>query len=537
MQNSVKGLVCSLLHQALPFANNVLPSVLATFPLLINKDEHTDWSLEELSSVFTAVFNSYPAPICVFIDGLDEICEKDGVRPLMKIVQDLRSIPNIKVCLSSRPEPRFLKLLGNQQHIRLQDLTAKYMMHFAYMSLKPYLKRPTTEVTSYELSQEYLLSSLTDKAEGVFLWLHLAIQSLIRGFEHGDDEEDLLRRLEVLPGGLTALYSEMWMRLNDDAPLYREFTARYLNLMLDAQDVSAKKKVSSYHYSWGYLFALTGRMSLFALVASAHLHIQEVFLDERGIMPASQLEDLCAKTRNSVLLRCAGLVEMLHSTQAPHYGSKLKAMSEYGILKVHLDSYLVFVHRTAYDFLKYTEEGQRILRHDPTSEVQRHIQLARGKLVRSRISSHVGIFRGWNCMRSALISVSLIEFNTLEQQRELLYLCEKWYDNGYLRCREVHLGQPKPHFLAVVASCGLDEFVRSQLTLHAASSSLATLILSDIVAPERIVLPFMDQRRTEKLPGDLYTGYMNHTNEASLKLVNLIKHLLRLHSDTNARPG
>ncbi|KAK4461541.1 hypothetical protein QBC42DRAFT_92312 [Cladorrhinum samala] len=534
MQNNVKGLICSLLHQALSLANDLLSSILATSPRLTNKDEHTDWSLEELSSLFTAVFSSYPTPICVFIDGLDEICERDGVRPLMRIVDNLCSIPYIKVCVSSRPEPRFLKLLGSRQHIRLQDLTSHDMWRFAHGSLEPHLKQATTERGPYSYRfQPNLLDSLIEKAEGVFLWLHLAIQSLIRGFENGDDQEDLLRRLKALPGELTALYSEMWARLNGDVPLYRESTARYLNLILDGRDIFAEARNRGY---MPMIFAdgLTDKMSFFALVASTQPHIQEVFLDDRGSMPPSQINDICAKTRDSVSLRSAGLVEILPRTKDTYDDlydyPEFKAMTEYGVLQVHLDGYPALVHRTAYDFLKYTQEGQGILGHDPASPAQRYIQVVRGALVQARISTRLGRAKQQgNAVWSALLPISLAESITLEQKRELLYLCWEWYDNGYLTLlteRWSHLHLPKQHFLAILANCGFDSFVQSELTSRAVSPSLAALILSDTVALERTAIPL-----------EWTAGREGHPDNAVAKHVKAIKHLLHLQPDINTRPG
>ncbi len=51
-----------------------------------------------------AVFVLHPSLMCIFIDGLDEICDEDGAIALLGVVDRLRAIPTIKVCVVSRPE-------------------------------------------------------------------------------------------------------------------------------------------------------------------------------------------------------------------------------------------------------------------------------------------------------------------------------------------------------------------------------------------------------------------------------------------------
>lgn len=70
---------------------------------------------------------------------------------------------------------------------------------------------------------------LVGKAEGVFLWLRLASDSLVRGLKNNDSEEMLYQRLEEMPNDLHEFYNDMWTRLNEDTKLYRETAARYFN--------------------------------------------------------------------------------------------------------------------------------------------------------------------------------------------------------------------------------------------------------------------------------------------------------------------
>jgi hypothetical protein len=61
--------------------------------------------------------------------------------------------------------------------------------------------------------------TIAGKADGVFLWVVLAIKSILRGLS-AQDEEELRRRLDRLPSDMTSLYYDKWRRLNEDEDLY-----------------------------------------------------------------------------------------------------------------------------------------------------------------------------------------------------------------------------------------------------------------------------------------------------------------------------
>ena len=63
---------------------------------------------------------------------------------------------------------------------------------------------------------ERIIKKITAKAEGVFLWVYYALNSLVRGMRNEDNFRDLLDRIEELPSGMYELYLTMWNRLNGD---------------------------------------------------------------------------------------------------------------------------------------------------------------------------------------------------------------------------------------------------------------------------------------------------------------------------------
>jgi hypothetical protein len=127
MQQNIKGTLCSLLYQILEVDRGLLSSVIARFQRqkLTSKDHHSDWSRRELETVLEYSLRTSNASICIFIDGLDEILPSEGAEELWDVLKKLSEIPDVKMCLSSRPEPTFRKRFSQYPKLRLEDLTTQ----------------------------------------------------------------------------------------------------------------------------------------------------------------------------------------------------------------------------------------------------------------------------------------------------------------------------------------------------------------------------------------------------------------------------
>ncbi|KAK3905897.1 hypothetical protein C8A05DRAFT_30256 [Staphylotrichum tortipilum] len=245
MQNSRKGLLCSLLYQLISSDPALLPPLLERNPSLESNTYYTDWSVEDLSSACFAAFELHPSAVCVFIDGLDEAREAD-IPDVLRTVDRMSTTPKVKVCVSSRPEQRFLQLVQSNKGLRLEDLTLGDMRRYARHHLNPFLKSSSV----FSNTQHSIPEELARKAQGVFLWLYLATQCLVRGLDNRDhQEEELAKRLSVLPTELEDLYNDMWLRLNEDGETDRQSTALFFNLILDARALG--QRVPGRGDDWG----------------------------------------------------------------------------------------------------------------------------------------------------------------------------------------------------------------------------------------------------------------------------------------------
>ncbi|KAF7554276.1 hypothetical protein G7Z17_g3025 [Cylindrodendrum hubeiense] len=225
-QRCIKGLLCSLIHRILRESSRAIDQVLHRFKNSSSMDSYHDWSNKKLEKVLFVLLDDNDHPVCIFIDGLDEISDQDGYFKLLALVERLNTRDHVKVCVSSRPETQLrqrFQAIGATS-IRLEDLTRPEMKAYVHKEIQPF--RKGGKMSSSLLNK--LTSGLLCKAEGVFLWLFLATRSLINGIQNCDDEETLLRRLAELPGELEELYENMWKRLNGNDSVYRKTAARSL---------------------------------------------------------------------------------------------------------------------------------------------------------------------------------------------------------------------------------------------------------------------------------------------------------------------
>ncbi|CEF76538.1 unnamed protein product [Fusarium graminearum] len=364
-QNSIKGLICCLLHDLLVSSTEMLDQALKQFPSLESRDFFDEWSSEEAEKVLFFLLRSPACSTCIFIDGLDEISDKDGFEPLTKLIQSICNIPLVKVCVSSRLETGLIQKLEalGAGKLCLHDLTNPEMAVYVQKELA----RFSAGVISSSFVDKIIIELLV-KAQGVFLWLFLAKNSLITGIENGDDEETLMRRLEELPSELEALYESMWSRLNAKNKVYRQTAAMYFHFLL-AKGWNFKVIYPDVEVPFTVCERPRGIPTLAQL--SMMVKVEEGRMFPPGVNNTSlyDLKVLCDATERDLSTRCAGMIQV---SKAPIYNEIDPVIR-----------LVEFVHRTAHDFLVDTKPGQDILSYYSGMKMTTDFQL---KLFKSELS-------------------------------------------------------------------------------------------------------------------------------------------------------
>lgn len=73
------------------------------------------------------------------------------------------------------------------------------------------------------------------KAEGVFLWVELVVNDLIKGLKNNDTLEELRERLDLMPSDIEDLYSHMLSKIDK---IYQTQAAKLFQMALSDQRCS-----------------------------------------------------------------------------------------------------------------------------------------------------------------------------------------------------------------------------------------------------------------------------------------------------------
>jgi hypothetical protein len=192
LQKSIYGLLRSLLFQLAGAKRAVFDLILS-----MRSTPYNGWTTTALLDALRRSLDAFQGDrVFLMVDGLDEF---DGeYTELLDLLLQWRNRSYIKMCLANRPETAILVKLGALPTIRLQDLNDSDISKYVRDELEPYCALPET-----------LVRELIFRAEGVFLWAVLVVNSMITGCLDNDDAATLQSRLHDTPTELNALFAQL----------------------------------------------------------------------------------------------------------------------------------------------------------------------------------------------------------------------------------------------------------------------------------------------------------------------------------------
>jgi hypothetical protein len=170
--------------------------------------DRMEWSFRKLKQAFENLLTQelLPLKLCIFIDGLDEY---DGdFMQLATFCKTLSSLPNCKLCVSSRPLVDFSDAFKASASLMLHHLTYDDIKLYTEGELKTHQRM----IQLHEIEPDHapeLITEIVEAASGVFLWVKLAVYSLLQGLRNHDRISDLQRRLKELPRDFDEFYKTM----------------------------------------------------------------------------------------------------------------------------------------------------------------------------------------------------------------------------------------------------------------------------------------------------------------------------------------
>ncbi|KAL9076458.1 MAG: hypothetical protein Q9157_003642 [Trypethelium eluteriae] len=228
LQKSQEGLLRSLLYEILRECPELIPVICperwkSTTELKI-------WSRAELFETLKRLGTqaTVSAKFCFLVDGLDEY-EGDHSE-LLELLAHAAAIPNVKLCVSCRPWVVFRAAYDTSNcRLCLQDLTRKDIEIY----VRDHLEANEDFLLAKSGDSRYgqFISKVLGKAQGVFLWVFLAVRSLLQGLRSDDTIPTLESRLDELPDELESLFQRM---LDGIEKFYKQKSERTFKMALVA---------------------------------------------------------------------------------------------------------------------------------------------------------------------------------------------------------------------------------------------------------------------------------------------------------------
>ncbi|KAH6880832.1 hypothetical protein B0T10DRAFT_495277 [Thelonectria olida] len=216
LAKSQEGLLRALLYQCLKARQDLIPIVSpqrwALQNILGEDAVAPEWTLQELDESFDTLcsYNGDRFQLALFIDGLDEFIEAEnspGI--LLNWIRSKIAKHHLKICVSSRPWNVFSDAFKKDPSLMMQDLTRRDIEHFVRTKFD---HSPAFQ----ELSEVFpddtsiLLKGIIEKAEGVFLWVGLVVQSLLAILVDTPSLSHLQEKLDEIPSDIIGMYNAIW---------------------------------------------------------------------------------------------------------------------------------------------------------------------------------------------------------------------------------------------------------------------------------------------------------------------------------------
>lgn len=494
LQKSLEGLCRSLLTQLLNQVPKLASHFLVEIQQMFIDVESIEWDTNTLTSLLLSALKVISDEYTVFmlIDGLDECNDTPDQEILIDIIYQLTPLPNIKLCVTSRPENTFKDAFYQEPQLRLEDLTYADIRLYITKQLLRSPRWPSLTVNEATAAQT-LVSRIIDRAQGVFLWVALAMRDIMRGLRDGDTIANLESCLTNLPTDLDAYFYAI---LQSIQPGYRREACILLQLALFEES------------EFGSVYTLSLVDTLFVselatnFVLTPGYNHNELALGDETM--CHSMIDVGVRRLNS---RCRGLLECNFQ---PRYLSATRNQAYSEWLGQVLSVNVTFIHRSLRDFLELphiqgtlfsltdgpidarqflvnarasqmlalanVESETRLSDADEDNETDDYLENLKTGLA-SHVLSALSV-KGQDPITARICEQIKPTIEKLAQNFNTAY-CDYWYINDSLE----HWNAEGSTFLTLAIDFGLSSYVVDYITTEIIRNKQGRSILSYILKP------------------------------------------------------
>ena len=203
IQKSFTGLLRSILYQIIKSAEETATTILPIYSELHHDPFKREWTITSLKKALKAVKtqNEIRLDICLFIDALDEYDGDDfEMAQFMADLTHESEFTNIKICLSSRPDPTFTGFFSKCLGLKIDDYTTPDISHYVRSNLTRAKNAMLSEmIETTILIIDRITEYIINHAHGVFLWVSIVVVDVTARLLNGDDPIEIEKTLLDIP--------------------------------------------------------------------------------------------------------------------------------------------------------------------------------------------------------------------------------------------------------------------------------------------------------------------------------------------------
>lgn len=454
MQRTKEGLFRTLLVQLFQAHPEVIPTVAPSRweSLSLFNEDPQHLTETELGDMFRQAIThiSTRAKLALFIDGLDEF---DGdCNALVSLIGEC-TLCSIKICVSSRPWTEFENAFGEYPQLRMEDLTYNDMTRYVMAKFGANPRFRTFQERHPEVAID-ISRSVTEKANGVFLWVNIVVSSLLAGIVSGDRIEDLESRLDLLPPEIQDLYEKIIESID---PIYREHAAQLFKLK------STCTETPSLQLLW---------------YADEVKFLERVIDEVSGTVTVKEMQGRLEDMRLRLVSRCKGLLEV-HEHASPE-PSRSKDKISPDEVAAYTGGPVTYLHRTFSDFLDRHDvqeklDGFIVKTYDPNLRISAaYVALAKLWLRSMAMDRNSNYLFQLHLIQSLQHAADTKESSTSETLQLLDHLRTKCAKNCKFSCelfahssidRQTNCNHPNPKqaFLCLATVLGVGQYIKARM--------------------------------------------------------------------------
>ncbi|KAI1770162.1 hypothetical protein F4818DRAFT_276901 [Hypoxylon cercidicola] len=341
-QKSLTGLIRTLLYETLSAAPALIPIIFPTHWGRVGGllNSMTTLELDEIEQAFDNLLTNQITfekhKIVFFIDGLDEY-KGHHTGLVRKLFSWTSSNPdNLKICVASREWTQFTVGFERCPKLRIHKCTHEDISAFVNHRIKQCSENFRPAIHD---SLGFLVEKITSKAEGVFIWVRLALNATEDGILNGDSVSDLEAKIDAFPSELGDLYQHLF----------------------DSIHVSDRQKAFETLRMVSYVPGSDSGLRLLQFWFLNKVIVDPDFAIKMPVTETSEenLTEILKTAQRQIYGRCKGLLEVRPLKLSLNSISSSRKFDD-TFPPSRRDGEVRFMHSTAYEFLKQSQIDQAI---------------------------------------------------------------------------------------------------------------------------------------------------------------------------------